>query len=142
MKFVVFEKNYLLILSQGPLLKHCIAEYFAHLALHNTQSLNHSLTHSFNFLLRWHLSQNIFITNTNFIIFCLTRPVLDPTIFHTQGEQTNHYMMDVVQHVYVYCINLISINFFLSWSSIKMVLWFMVENRLCIPLPLSMSRII
>jgi hypothetical protein len=37
-------------------------------------------------------------TNTNFIIFCLTRPGLDPTIFHTQGEQTNHYMMDVVQH--------------------------------------------
>jgi hypothetical protein len=35
-------------------------------------------------------------TNTNFIVFGLTRPVLDPTIYHTRGEDANHYTTDVV----------------------------------------------
>ena len=30
-------------------------------------------------------------TNTNFIVFDLTRPGLEPMIYHTQGEHGNHY---------------------------------------------------
>jgi hypothetical protein len=29
-------------------------------------------------------------TNTNFIVFGLTRPGLEPTIYHTRGEHANH----------------------------------------------------
>jgi hypothetical protein len=35
-------------------------------------------------------------TNTNFIVFGLTQPWLEPTIYHTQGEHANHYTTDVV----------------------------------------------
>jgi hypothetical protein len=35
-------------------------------------------------------------TNTNFIIFGLTRPGLEPTIYHNPGEHANHYNTDVV----------------------------------------------
>jgi hypothetical protein len=35
-------------------------------------------------------------TNTNFIVFGLTRPELEPTIYHTQGEHANHYATDPV----------------------------------------------
>jgi hypothetical protein len=35
-------------------------------------------------------------TNTNFIVFGLTRPGLDPTIYHTRGEHANHYTTDAV----------------------------------------------
>ena len=38
-------------------------------------------------------------TNTNFIVFGLTRPGLEPNIYHTRGENANHYTTDVV-----YCI--------------------------------------
>ena len=34
-------------------------------------------------------------TNTNFIVFGLTRWVLEPTIYHTQGGHANHYTTDV-----------------------------------------------
>jgi hypothetical protein len=34
--------------------------------------------------------------NTNFIIFGLTRSVLEPTIFCTRGEYANHYTTDTV----------------------------------------------
>jgi hypothetical protein len=33
-------------------------------------------------------------TNTNFIVFGLTRPELKPMIYHTQGEHANHYTTD------------------------------------------------
>jgi hypothetical protein len=36
-------------------------------------------------------------TNTNFIVFALTRPGLKPTIYHTQGEYANYYTTDAVQ---------------------------------------------
>ena len=36
-------------------------------------------------------------TNTNFIIFGLTRLVLEPTIYCTRGEHTNHYTTDAVK---------------------------------------------
>jgi hypothetical protein len=35
-------------------------------------------------------------TNTNFIVFGFTRPVLKLTINHTRGEQANHYATDAV----------------------------------------------
>jgi hypothetical protein len=30
-------------------------------------------------------------TNINLIVFGLTQPVLEPTIYHTRGEHANHY---------------------------------------------------
>ena len=35
-------------------------------------------------------------TKTNFIVFGLTRPALEPTIYRTRGEHTNHYATDEV----------------------------------------------
>jgi hypothetical protein len=35
-------------------------------------------------------------TQINFIVFGLTRPGLELTIYHTQGEQGNHYSADAV----------------------------------------------
>ena len=36
-------------------------------------------------------------TNTNFLVFGLTRPGLEPTIYRTRGEHiANHYVTDVV----------------------------------------------
>ena len=37
--------------------------------------------------------------NTNFIVFDLTRPVLEPTIYHARCEHANHYTNDAVQNV-------------------------------------------
>jgi hypothetical protein len=55
-------------------------------------------------------------TNTNFIVFGLTRPGLEPTIYRTPGEHANHYVTDVVvtklklytEHgeIYIICIEL------------------------------------
>jgi hypothetical protein len=35
-------------------------------------------------------------TNTSFIVFGLTRPGLEPTIYRTRGEHANHYATDAV----------------------------------------------
>jgi uncharacterized protein (UPF0212 family) len=36
--------------------------------------------------------------NANFVVFCLTRLVLEPTVFTTpRGEHANHYTIDVFQ---------------------------------------------
>ena len=35
-------------------------------------------------------------TNTNFIVFGLTRPGLEPTIYRTRGEHDNYYATDAV----------------------------------------------
>jgi hypothetical protein len=35
-------------------------------------------------------------TNTNFIVFGLTRPGLEHTIYRTRGEHANHYATDAV----------------------------------------------
>jgi hypothetical protein len=35
-------------------------------------------------------------TNTNFIVFGLTRPGLQPTIYRTQGEHATKYATDAV----------------------------------------------
>jgi hypothetical protein len=37
-------------------------------------------------------------TNTNFIVFGLTRPGLKPTIYRTLGKHANHYTTDVVSY--------------------------------------------
>ena len=53
-------------------------------------------------------------TNTNFIVFGLTRSGLEPTIYRTGGEDANHYTTDAVdemkgryesvnQRTYKYC---------------------------------------
>jgi hypothetical protein len=47
-------------------------------------------------------------TNTNFIVFGLTRLGLAPTIYPTQGEQTNQYNTDVVTWLHRrLCVNLV-----------------------------------
>jgi hypothetical protein len=35
-------------------------------------------------------------TNTNVIVFGLTRPGLEPKIYHTRGEHSNRYATDTV----------------------------------------------
>jgi hypothetical protein len=35
-------------------------------------------------------------TNTNCIVVGLTRPGLEPTIYHTRAEHANHYTVDAV----------------------------------------------
>ena len=35
-------------------------------------------------------------TNTNSKVFSVTRPVLDPMIYYTQGEHAKHYTIDAV----------------------------------------------
>ena len=37
-------------------------------------------------------------TNTNFIVFGLTRSVLEPTIYRTWGEHANQYTTDAILH--------------------------------------------
>ena len=39
-------------------------------------------------------------TNTNFIIFDLTRPGLEPTIYRTWGKHANHYATDAVLKIW------------------------------------------
>jgi hypothetical protein len=38
-------------------------------------------------------------TNTNFIVFGLTRPELEPTINRTQGEHPNYYTTGTVRRI-------------------------------------------
>jgi hypothetical protein len=44
-------------------------------------------------------------TNTNCIVFGLTIPVLETTIYHTQGEHTNYYTTEAV-HTHTYNISI------------------------------------
>jgi hypothetical protein len=37
-----------------------------------------------------------FATNTNFVVFGLTRPGLEPTIYRTRVEDANYYATDAV----------------------------------------------
>ena len=36
-------------------------------------------------------------TNTYFVVYGLTRPGLEPTIYRTRGEHANHYATDAVR---------------------------------------------
>ena len=44
--------------------------------------------------------------DTNFIVLDLTRPGLKPTIYHTPGEDANHYVTDAIQNKDVYDCNI------------------------------------
>ena len=44
--------------------------------------------------------------HTNFIVFGLTRPGLEPTIYRTRGEQDNHGTIDAVSKVLAHFVNL------------------------------------
>ena len=46
-------------------------------------------------------------TDVNFIIFDLTRSVLEPTIYHTRGEHANYYATDAVTPT-IYKISLVN----------------------------------
>ena len=46
-------------------------------------------------------------TYTNFIVFGLTRPGLEPNIYRTWGEHANHYITDAVYITYDYTIKFI-----------------------------------
>jgi hypothetical protein len=41
-------------------------------------------------------------THTNFIVFGLTRPGLEPTTYRTRGEHSNHYVIDAMCKVWEY----------------------------------------
>jgi hypothetical protein len=46
------------------------------------------------------------VTNTNVIIFGLTRRGLEPTIYRTPGEHTSHYTTDAgFYYIFLYVIN-------------------------------------
>jgi hypothetical protein len=45
-------------------------------------------------------------TNTNCIVFGLTRPGLEPTIHRIRGEHSNHYAIDAVVRVYTFLLKL------------------------------------
>ena len=47
--------------------------------------------------------------NTNFIVFGLARPGLEPTNYHTQGEHANHYTPNAVNINTCTCIRFYSI---------------------------------
>jgi hypothetical protein len=44
-------------------------------------------------------------TNSNFIVFGLTKPRLEPTIYHTPGEHANHYATGAVENIYLEAIS-------------------------------------
>jgi hypothetical protein len=46
-------------------------------------------------------------TNTNFIVFGLTWPGLEPTIYNTRGEHANHYTTDAVYFSYIMAVSFI-----------------------------------
>jgi hypothetical protein len=47
-------------------------------------------------------------TNTNCIVFCLTRSGLEPTIYCTRGEHANHYTSKIKNY---YCIRITNYKF-------------------------------
>jgi hypothetical protein len=55
-------------------------------------------------------------TNTNFIVLCLTRSGLEPTIYRTRGEHANHYTINAVQIIidtsYIVCKVCLTCNLF------------------------------
>jgi hypothetical protein len=46
------------------------------------------------------------VTNTNFIVFGLTRSGFEATIYHTRGEHANYYTTDAVNNGIVVDISL------------------------------------
>jgi hypothetical protein len=51
-------------------------------------------------LIWWHPLHYLLLgetTNTNFIVFGLTRPAFEPTIYRTRGEHDNYYTTDALK---------------------------------------------
>ena len=71
-------------------------------------------------------------TNTNCIVFGLTRPGLEPTIYHTRGEHANHYATDAVM-----CVSDCSKNS-LSWIACILLTLF---NKSCLLFRVILTRI-
>jgi hypothetical protein len=57
-------------------------------------------------------------TNTNCIVFGLTRPGVEPTIYHTRSEHANHYTIDAVT---IYDINPVTILLNLKSGKIPII---------------------
>jgi hypothetical protein len=54
-------------------------------------------------------------TNTNFKVFGLIRPGLEPTIYRTRGQHANHYAIDaVILELNVMCFFLLFIFYFVK----------------------------
>ena len=51
-------------------------------------------------------------TNTNFIVFGLTQSGLEPMIYRTRGEHTNHYNTDAVFHCLIFLYNTLCTRLF------------------------------
>ena len=70
-------------------------------------------------------------TNTNFIVFGLTRPRLEPTIYCAGGEHANHYATDAILHLMVQIRYALLSNIDIDLSQITDKLYHIMLYRLC-----------
>jgi len=68
-------------------------------------------------------------TNTNFIVFGLSRLALEPTIYHTRGKHDGHYTNDAVQVP-------LDVKILKVYRIAKIYLWFIVNMLFLLSLPL------
>jgi len=66
------------------------------MSLHSDTSIRFRTNQSLLLLLNAARLKSGEATNTNFIVFGLTRPGLESTIYRTRGEHANHYTTDAV----------------------------------------------
>ena len=74
-------------------------------------------------------------TNTNFIVFCLTRPGLESMIYRTWDKHANHYATDAVKNLkYVNVYNNRYMNFPYCWNNVILTLesWIVIHFLLSI----------
>ena len=73
------------------------------------------------------------VTYTSFIVFGLTRPGLEPTIYRTRGEHANHYATDAVIFIFVgkcKCLLHLAISIPLEiYVTLTCRLYFLFENH-------------
>jgi hypothetical protein len=69
----------------------------------------------------YHLMLRGEAANTNFIVFGVTRPGLEPTIYCTLSEHANHCTTDTITTDYISCTFIVDLNFFSLWSLILSV---------------------
>ena len=69
-------------------------------------------------------------TNANFLVFSLTWTGLEPTIYHTQGEHVNHYIIGFLLSLMVFDASFNNISVIL-WRSVLLVeeFWEIGENH-------------
>jgi hypothetical protein len=69
-------------------------------------------------------------TNTNFIVFGLTRPGLEPTIYRTRGKHANHYTTDAVKSTgYEVPIDVAIYYILLFYYFVKNCLWYVIGDE-------------